>query len=384
MPQKMSIRGLVCLALIFIAATNLALAFKPSGKLEIHYINVHWGTSVLVIGPDGTTLLMDGGLPGRGETDIVPYLMRIGLMPEDGLDYMLLSHQHCDHAGGLPEVITSGYDVRQKIYYNGSATTSSCIRKFFSTAKETAAGAAEPIPLGTRIELGGNAAAMCVAVGGDVLGYGYVNGAEREENDLSIAMLIQHGNFDYLFAGDLGGGAEDRACTGRSTMQTNVESRLAEAISASGPVPLLSAEGVDVLHVNHHGSESSTNSQYMNLLKPEVAIIAVGGGQAPSYHLPRKRVVQNVLQAEAACVEVRHALVLQTESGCANPEECDHPLIGTTGYSVGDIIITTDGVAEYEVDASGRVSQGADERDRLIFPFIHPLDEVAAQAKQNY
>src|SRR5262249_30078854 len=144
--------------------------------------------------------------------------------------------------------------------------------------------------------------------------------------------------------------------------------------------PLLSPEGVDVLHVNHHGSESSTNSDYMNLLKPEVAIIAVGSGQGPNFHLPRKNVVENVLLAQATdCILVPPALVLQTEQGCSD-EKCEsRPLISTAGYSVGDITITTDGIAEYRIDATGRVLQGPDQRDEVGLPLVLPLDEVAAQ-----
>ncbi|MBI1746773.1 MAG: MBL fold metallo-hydrolase [Acidobacteria bacterium] len=371
-------RAVLCIALLIMFSSSLLYAFTPSGKLEIHYINVHWGTSILVIGPDGTTLLMDGGETGRGRTDVLPYLTSIGLAPEDGLDYMLLSHQHCDHAGGLPEIIRAGYDVRQKIYFNGSDRSSGCINRFFDAAKTTTAGPAEPIELGTIIDLGNGATATCVAANGEVVMSGYVERADRQENDLSIAMLIQHGFFDYIYAGDLGGGNDDYECTDRRTEQVNVETQLARAIIAKGDFPLLSSEGVDVLHVNHHGSESSTNSDYMNLLKPEVAIIAVGSGQAPSFQLPRRDVVEKILGAQAACIEVQHALVLQTEEGC-NEQECEsRPLISTAGYSVGDIVITTDGVEEYRIDATGRVTQGPDERDQLDFPIILPLDEVAA------
>jgi beta-lactamase superfamily II metal-dependent hydrolase len=379
MNPKTSGRLLGCLTLLILASSCLTLAFTPSGKLEIHYINVHWGTSVLVIGPDGTTLLMDGGEIGRGNQDIVPYFMKIGLMPEDGLDYLLLSHQHCDHAGGLPEIINAGYDVRQKIYYNGSNTTSRCIQNFFAAAELTTAGPAEVIPVGTSIELGDYATALCVTVGGEVIAYGRVPRAEQEENDMSIAMLIQYGNFDYIFAGDLGGGSDDFRCTGRRTNQVNVESYLAHTISANGSFPLLSTEGVDVLHINHHGSESSTNSAYVNLLKPEVAIIAVGGGQPSGFQLPRRDVVENVLMAQVDCVEVPPVLVLQTEQGCRDEEECaSRPLISTAGYPVGDIVITTDGVEKYRIDATGRVTQGPDVRNELGFPLVLPLDEVAA------
>jgi beta-lactamase superfamily II metal-dependent hydrolase len=91
--------------------------------------------------------------------------------------------------------------------------------------------------------------------------------AATNENDLSIAVLIQYGGFDYLWASDLGGGNVDSSCTGRSTTQVDVETAVVWAISPAA-WPLISSGGVDVINVNHHGSESSTNMNWMNYSRP--------------------------------------------------------------------------------------------------------------------
>src|SRR5882672_3571300 len=87
-----------------------------SQNLEIHTINVGWGCSVLVKGPNGTTVLLDGGDTGMGTNRVVPYLQSIGIQTTDGLDYIIAGHQHCDHIGGLDEVINAGYDVHVANY----------------------------------------------------------------------------------------------------------------------------------------------------------------------------------------------------------------------------------------------------------------------------
>src|SRR5438094_10163573 len=110
-------------------------------QLEIHYIDVGWGGSVLVKGPDGTTVLMEAGNTGKGTQYVVPYLQSIGVLPASGLDYMIGGHQHCDHIGGLDEVINAGYNVRVKNYYNGSTTSSTCVTGWNSAAATTTAGA---------------------------------------------------------------------------------------------------------------------------------------------------------------------------------------------------------------------------------------------------
>lgn len=336
---------------------SLAWAFSPSGLLEIHHINVQQGDCTLIIGPDGTTVLIDAGNNGKGSGEVVPYLQSLGLMPVDGIDYMIATHRDADHLGGLDEVINAGYDVHVEIWDNGSDKTGATIDDFLLAASGTTAGPVIPMPLNQTVALGGGALLRCVAANGDVLGFGTVAGAINNENDMSVAVLVQYGAFDYITAGDLGGGDDDAACTGRATSQVNVETTLATALMPGGGAALLTADGVEVLDVNHHGSESSTNSDYMNLLTPAVAAINVGAGQGGSFAHPRIDIVEEVLLAQAACVSATPALVLQTEEGSPTGSETSF-----AGFCVGDIVITTSGVGTFEVSGTGAVSQGPDER----------------------
>ncbi|HKA91108.1 MAG TPA: hypothetical protein VKE22_25775, partial [Haliangiales bacterium] len=244
--------------------------------LEIHQINVGWGNSTLLRGPDGTTILMEAGNTGDGTNEVVPYLQSIGLLPSGGLTYTIAGHQHCDHIGGMDEVVNAGYDVRVANYYNGSTYSSTCVDGWNAAAAGTTAGAPIVPAPGEQILLGNGARLTFVAVNGRIIGRGVV--PVSDENDRSIAVLVQYGGFDYLWASDLGGGSIDTACTGRSTLQTDVETSVVQAISPGGAFPLISAGGIDLLHVNHHGSESSTNMNWMNYSAPAVALIGVGAG----------------------------------------------------------------------------------------------------------
>ncbi|MEW6744456.1 MAG: lamin tail domain-containing protein [Planctomycetota bacterium] len=336
-----------------------AALLSPAAHLEIHQINVQEGACVLLIGPDGTTILIDAGGPGKGVDEVVPYLASIGILPSQGLDYMLASHRDEDHLGGLDEVILAGYDVHLAIWDNGSDKITEQVLQFLDAAALTSAGFVAPAPLGASIDLGAGATATFVVVGGEVLGYGVVPGAEDEENDLSVGVLVQYGGFDYLTAGDLGGGewSVDHDCTGRDTTQKNLESPLAYALLPGGGADLLTSAGLEVLVVNHQGSESSTNFELVNLLTPSVAVIPVGAGQGTSYNHPRRDVVEGVLLAGGPCITARPAVVLQTEEG-----EPVGPETSFAGYCVGDVIISTSGVSSFRVAATGEVSQGPDER----------------------
>src|SRR6185369_9882957 len=272
----------------FLSLVGLFLAVPVVAQnLEIHYIDVGWGGSVFIKGPSGVTVLLEAGNTGMGTNYVVPYLKSIGVQPANGLDYVIGGHQHCDHIGGLDEVINAGYNVHFKQYCNGSTYASSCVDGWNAASASTTAGAPVPMPVGTVIPLGNGAKITCIARNGSIIGGGSV--AVSDENDRSIALLIQYGGFDYLWASDLGGGSDN--CTGRSTTQVDVETSVISAISPGGASPMISAGGIDLLHVNHHGSESSTNPNYFNMAKPAVAIIGVGDGESSGWDLPRIDVV---------------------------------------------------------------------------------------------
>ncbi|HKS23962.1 MAG TPA: hypothetical protein VJZ76_14255 [Thermoanaerobaculia bacterium] len=352
-----------------VALVVLSLFALPlfSQNLEIHTINVGWGCSILVKGPNGTTVLLDAGDTGHGTSYVVPYLQGIGIFAANGLDYTIASHQHCDHIGGMDEVVNAGYDIHVKNYYNGSSYSSSCATGWNTAAATTTAGSPVSMPVGTVIQLGNGATLTCIARNGSIIGGGSVS--VSDENDRSIAVLLKYGGFDYLWAGDMGGGSD--ACTGRSTTQTDVETSVINAISPGGANPLISAGGIDVMHVNHHGSESSTNPTYFNKAKPEVALIGVGDGESTGWDLPRIDVVDHVLRAgSTSCITAPAAFVLQTEEG--NPGSTN---MSTTGYCVGNIEVSTDG-STYTVSADGGVHQGVNELSSSGLPVTKTVDDA--------
>lgn len=350
-----------CLVVLPVAAQNL----------EIHVINVGWGQSTFIKGPGptGKTVLLEAGNTGKGTGEVVPYLQSIGHLPSAGFDYTIVGHQHCDHAGGMDEVINAGYDVRIKNYDNGSSYTSSCITGWDSAAATTTAGAPVAMTRGQVIDIGGGATLTCIVVRGQVIGG--ANVSVSNENDLSIGLLLTYGGFDYFWASDLGGGSDDGSCTGRSTTQLNVETTVINAISPGGASPLISAGGIDVLHVSHHGSESSTNNDLFDGSVPAVAIISTGAGQTSGWDLPRQDVVENVLLGQASCVAAPPTFVLQTEEGSPTGS-----LTSFAGYCVGDIKVTTDGVNLFTVDANGGVSQGPNEKNAAGLPQSFTIDDT--------
>jgi beta-lactamase superfamily II metal-dependent hydrolase len=349
---------------VFLFLVALPLAAQ---NLEIHYIDVGWGGSVFIKGPTGITVLMEAGNTGMGTQYVVPYLKSIGVQPANGIDYVIGGHQHCDHIGGLDEVIQAGYNIHIKQYYNGSTYASSCADGWNAASAGTTAGAPIAMPVGQVIDLGNGATITCIARNGSIIGGGSV--AVTDENDRSIALLIKYGGFDYIWASDLGGGPD--ACTGRGTAQLDVETSVINAISPGGAHPMITAGGIDLMHVNHHGSESSSNPTYFNKVKPAVAIAGVGAGETSGWDLPRIKVIDSVLLGSSGCTTAPPAYVLQTEEGSPAGTNTSH-----SGFCVGNIKITTDGISIFTVSADGAVHQGPNELAASGLPKSFTIDDA--------
>ena len=75
-------------------------------ELVVHFIDVGQGDSTFIQFPNGDTSLIDGGTRNNGEK-VVKYLKDLKI---DRIDYLIATHPHEDHIGGLPDVIRN-FDI---------------------------------------------------------------------------------------------------------------------------------------------------------------------------------------------------------------------------------------------------------------------------------
>ena len=73
---------------------------KVNSECSVHFIDVGQGDSILICNGDETALI-DAGENNRGD-DVLLYLSRLGI---DNLDYVIGTHAHSDHIGGLDTVL---------------------------------------------------------------------------------------------------------------------------------------------------------------------------------------------------------------------------------------------------------------------------------------
>lgn len=220
--------------------------------LKIYILNVGQGDSTLIITPRGRTVLIDGGKPGKGREVILPFLESEGI---GHLDAIVATHYDADHIGGIPEVIAgkdgeldTADDLRPTLGVFDRGGNPLDAAPAYSPYLQAVSPYRKTLQPGDLLPLDSGLVVRCVAANGSIL-----NGAVFDlfqekifeaENSSSVALLVEYKNFRYLTAGDLTGGGSPG---GFPTL--DLEGELAQKV---GPV--------SAVHVNHHGSASSSSS----------------------------------------------------------------------------------------------------------------------------
>ncbi len=294
-------------ALLAAVLPILLLAATATADVTIHCLDVGQADATLIVSSSGQTLLFDGGDNGDGNAVINPYLSGLGI---GQLDYMVCSHYHADHIGGLDEVYNS-HGVSGAVYDRGWSYTTAT----YSSYANTVAAKRHTIVDGQVIDLGDGVTVTCVALNGNGQEPSPFNDSDKE-NEYCVALLVECGDFDFFVAGDLTG-------VNNSTYD-DIETSVGPEV---GPI--------EVYQVDHHGSYSASNSAFLNATRPEVAIISVGDGN--SYGHPHQEVLNRLV--------AYGAFVYQTETGNGGTlPPSDLKVVD------GHVVVYSDGYGDYTVD----------------------------------
>ena len=210
-------------------------------QVKVCYIDVEQGDSTLIVAPEATVLI-DGGTPAQGST-IYDLLKEENI---DRLDYIINTHPHSDHVGGLARVVRSlgSGNVGKVLITEYPPELEPDIQswpQFLETAEIMGADI-EPVDAGTVYDLGFGASLT-------ILGPTQLH---EDMNDNSIVCRLDFGEASFLFTGDCGTDALRQL----QEQGSNLE--------------------VDILKLGHHGSNTSTDSVVLRMTDPKAAIISCG------------------------------------------------------------------------------------------------------------
>ena len=247
--------------LIPITASTLHIyaATATDNRLHITMLSVGQAESILVRLPDSSILLVDGGGylhdTGHdfGQRILAPAL---GAMHVGRVDRMIATHDHPDHSGGLPFVIKN-FPVGE---FWSVPSVSGSIQNELNV---------KHIPqrtlfAGDNITLPGPVTITVLSPARSAQ-----NASERDEasvNEQSLVFRLCYGRFSMIFCADAGFAAEQIILAGQNELQSTV------------------------LKVGHHGSRFSTSEEFLEKVRPRLALISAGVGNR--FGLPSIRTVE--------------------------------------------------------------------------------------------
>ena len=244
------------------------------GELTIRILDVGPinGDSILISSPTGKTVLIDAGDTTKGKA-VVEALKRYNIQQ---LDYFIATHPHPDHLGGAAEVfkavkvlnvIDNGQEptvppellppkqTKAAAKKPAPAKKPVSVTKFYDDYKEAvkASGASYAIAQpGAKHDLGGGALLTIFAPSEPFFMKDKMTSGGNEANANSIVARLDYGTFSMLLAGDAESQTEHRLMTKELNLQTKV------------------------LKVSHHGSKYASSGDFLNRVKPEIAIVSCG------------------------------------------------------------------------------------------------------------
>jgi competence protein ComEC len=263
--------------------------------LVVEAIDVGQGDSILLITPDGKTMLVDGGGFGGaprqaaqdydiGEEVVSQALWSRGIRR---LDVVALSHAHSDHMGGLPAVLRNFHPAELWVGNNPR-----------SAAYQALLGEAASLHVHLRFLRAGDMLSLGAARVSALTPFSnYQPGAEAANND-SMVLRVAYGASSVLLEGD-------------------AEAPIEQA--------MLSEPGLQstLLKVGHHGSRTSTLPEFLARVSPQWAVISCGLGNR--YGHPRQEVLDELETARVRTysTDINGAVCFNLDGKAASEVSCE-------------------------------------------------------------
>ena len=219
-----------------LADNNPANGGNPADEnLTVHFLDVGQGDSIL-LEYNGKAMLVDAGEQNQG-SGVSAYLREHDI---SGIDYVVATHPHSDHIGGMDEILNS-FQVEHFID-SGFPHTSKTYENMLTTIDE------KNIPF--EVAEKGEEIEFDPAVDVEVLNPGPQYSDDLNEN--SVVLKISYGEISFLLMGDAGLETEENLMNAGYDLDS------------------------DILKVGHHASRSGSGEAFISAVSPEISVIEVG------------------------------------------------------------------------------------------------------------
>ena len=256
----------LCIGVTLASPLCSSAAAAKAKPLQIYFIDVEGGQATLVVSPSGQSLLIDtgwSGYEGRDADRILTAAHQAGIQQ---LDFVLITHYHRDHVGGVPQ-LADGIKIGTFVDHGPNLEDSEVTRADYAAYEKAIAGHAHVVVKpGWGIPIKGIEVRALTAAGDHIpsplAGEGKANSycgsepaaaVDNTENARSLGVMITYGHFRFLDLGDL-------------TKKKELE--------LACPNNLLGT--VDLFLVTHHGADLSNPKALVWALHPRVAVIDNG------------------------------------------------------------------------------------------------------------
>lgn len=228
-------------------------------NLVVEVLDVGQGDSILVM-TKNKTLLIDSGVDGCGTDVVIECMKKYG---RKTLDYVIATHPHADHIGGLDEVINYAENIGC-VYMpelpEKLVPTTASYTNFLESVLDTNAQVISPDP-GDKF----------IMDGATVTFFGPVDEYDNL-NDVSIVVRLDYEEVSFLFTGDCRKGA------------------FKDIVDAGFDVD------VDVVKAAHHGAYNATDEEVLEAMSPEYMLISCGLDN--TYGHPHREVVEMLTESK--------------------------------------------------------------------------------------
>jgi competence protein ComEC len=267
----------VLLAAFTLLWVSVPLAAGGQGRAQAHqlliyFIDVEGGQSTLLVSPTGKSLLVDTGWPGSDARDAVRIQAAMADAGISKLDYVLITHFHVDHVGGVPNLVQRvkvGEFLDHGVNREDSDITRHDYAAYIKAIGNTPRRIVHP---GDTVDIPGLTTIVLTADGEHISAVPGVTpepnpycasephwDLDSTENPRSAGILVRFGKFRFLDLGDL---------------------TKAKEIPLVCPNNLIGH--VDLYLINHHGMNLSNSRAFVDAIHPRVAIMNNGAHKAGS------------------------------------------------------------------------------------------------------